>query len=315
MQVDVVLCTFNGERFLAAQLESIARQTRPPDRVLAFDDGSSDGTVAMLHRAAAKLPLMVEVNPHRIGATGNFAQALACANGDVILLCDQDDVWEPTKVERMVGVMQSRPDLLLLGTDARLIDGAGQAAGRLLLDELGGRGAADWGGGEWLQRLLRRNLVTGATLALRRQLLDLALPIPEGYWHDEWLGLLAGALGRIGWVEDALMRYRLHGANAAGLAGIGAAATVRGVESGGRPYFAQRACKLDALMERLGPFARELPAGHLELIEQARMFWRNRAAPAPSRATRWRFALRVWRAGQYHQFADGTKSFARDLLL
>ncbi len=107
--VSVGLCTYNGARFLAQQLESIAAQTHPVAVVHVSDDGSSDETLEIISRMSARLPLRLTRRPHRLGPARNFEATLAETSSDLVLLCDQDDVWHPRKVEAMVAAYAARP--------------------------------------------------------------------------------------------------------------------------------------------------------------------------------------------------------------
>ena len=104
--VSVALCTYNGTRYLKDQIDSIASQTRVPHELVVCDDCSSDDTVKILEAFASRAPFPVRlsVNPTNLGSTKNFAQAIALCRGDIIALCDQDDVWHPAKLERLASV-------------------------------------------------------------------------------------------------------------------------------------------------------------------------------------------------------------------
>lgn len=311
---EAVLCSYNGAQYIGDQMDSLRRQSAQLQRVSVFDDRSDDASVAIVSAFREVLPLVCKVNERRLGAVANFNQALSRAQMPIVFLSDQDDVWAPNKVERMLRFMAERPALLLVGSDALLVDRQGRSTGRSLLHQLGARGASGWTQREWLFRLLRRNIVTGATIAVRRELLQLALPIPPGYWHDEWLALVAAAIEKIGWIEEPLMHYRLHGKNVAGLAGIGAMAKLRAALTGGTRHHSVRAAKLDSLANLLASVPTLACEAGPATVEEARRFWHRRATPASSRAERWQQAIRTWRAGLYHRYADGAKSFARDLL-
>ncbi len=98
-------------RFVADQLRSIAAQTRPVDEVVVCDDGSTDGTVDAVAAFAAASPVPVRVvrNARQLGVTKNFEQAVGLCTGDVVLLCDQDDVWHPDKVAVLLDRLAGRP--------------------------------------------------------------------------------------------------------------------------------------------------------------------------------------------------------------
>lgn len=313
MKVDVVLCTFNGERFLAAQLESIERQTRRPDRVLVFDDGSTDGTLRVLEAFAPRLPLMVSTNSVRLGPSGNFSQALGHAHGDIVFLCDQDDLWRPRKVQAVLDVFDSRPGALLVCGEAGLIDAEGRPLSGSLLQRLGARSALHLPAARFLELLLRRNVVTGATSAVRRSLLDVALPVPAGYWHDEWLALVAAACDGVAWVDGILTDYRLHGGNAAGVDDVGALALARSLGVDARSFQRGKALKL----ARLAGVVRTLDGlalpSHVATIEAAAAHWQARAERPAWGQGRLAAIRSASSRGEYRRFAAGWRSALKDL--
>jgi glycosyltransferase involved in cell wall biosynthesis len=314
MKVDVVLCTFNGERFLAAQLESIERQSRRPDRVLVFDDGSTDGTLRALETFASRLPLTVSINPARLGPSANFSQALGRADGDIVFLCDQDDVWHPRKVQTALDVFGSRPRALLVCGDAGLIDAAGRSLPGSLLKRLGARSAPEVPAARLLELLLRRNVVTGATCAVRRALLDAALPVPAGYWHDEWLALVAAACDGIAWVDGILTDYRLHGGNAAGVDDVGVLALARSLGVDSRSFQRSKALKLARLSAVVRSLDRLALPCHVATIEAAAAHWQARAERPRWGRGRLAAVRSVASLGGYRRFAAGWRSALKDLL-
>ncbi|MGH8163306.1 MAG: glycosyltransferase family 2 protein, partial [Rhodanobacteraceae bacterium] len=223
MSASVVLCTFNGVRFLPALWDNLLAQTRLPDEIVVRDDASRDGTWEKLQslRVAAVargIDVSLARNPENLGYAKNFETALADASGDILFLCDQDDLWHPGKLSTMLARFEQCPRLTLLHADARLIDAAGNdmrctlfralEVTRKETDRIHRGGAFDV--------LLRRNLATGATLALRRALLADAMPFPDEWVHDEWLAIIAASLGEVDCLETPLMDYRQHGGNQIG---------------------------------------------------------------------------------------------------
>lgn len=322
----VVLCTYNGARFLRAQLDSIARQTRPVDCVHAFDDGSDDDTLEMLHDAAARLPMKIVRNPTRLGATGNYAAALAAVRdafarrrtggGDspLILLCDQDDIWHPHKVQVLADALALQPAALLAASDACVLDVSRRAGEMPLAARLGVPAGGYATSADWLTALLRRNRLVGATFALRLALLDQAFPVPPGFWHDEWLALLAVAQDALCWLPEPLIDYRLHDANAAGLRQIGVAATWTGAQSDGRAHHAAKAARLVALRERLDVLGPRVQSSRRGCVDAAARFWQRRAALPSARLARGPAVVDMLRSHQYTIFAAGLRSALRDVL-
>lgn len=314
MTPEVVLCTCDGAAYVDQQLESLCAQTRAPVRVLVFDDVSRDDSVARVEAFASRLALQVRPNTGRLGPVRNYEQGLKTSAGDPVLLCDQDDVWHPNKVERLVQALVASPDSLLAFSDARLIDRRGAAIGRRLSDALGGRVFADTRSTAFLNELLKRNLVTGATVAVRRELINLALPIPQGWWHDEWLAIIAAALGPIAWVAEPLVDYRIHDNNTLGLRRVGARAMLVGAVQGGRDHHAWKAHRLEQLLQRLRLLGGRVPQERLARVEKAVDFWRFRAALPSARLPRASAVWRQFRHGEYHRFAAGARSAVRDLV-
>jgi hypothetical protein len=209
----VALCTFDGARHLQAQLDSLAAQQRPPDELVVQDDGSADGTLEILERfrRSAPFPVHVARNPARLGVARNFEAALRRTVGEVVLPCDQDDVWHPGKVVALVDALE-RTGADAAFCDARLVDEGGRPLGRTVWDasEFTGRARRRFSR-DPVAVLLRRNRVTGMCLAIRRHALDWTLPIPPRWKHDHWMALVVAARGRLAPVPEALVDYRQHG--------------------------------------------------------------------------------------------------------
>lgn len=220
----VVMCTYNGERFVAEQIASVLAQTRRPDELVVVDDASTDGTWAILQRECAQaevagIAVILRRNAANLGYVANFDRALGLADAELLFLCDQDDVWHPHKIERMAQEFERRPELDLLHTDARLVDANGEPLGcglfealEMTPDELALEHA-----GRAFEVLLRRNVVTGATAALRREVVRRASPFPPYWVHDEWLALSCAMSGTLDCLEMPLIDYRQHGGNQIGI--------------------------------------------------------------------------------------------------
>jgi glycosyltransferase involved in cell wall biosynthesis len=225
VRVSVALCTFNGAAYLRPQLESILAQTRRPDQIVVSDDGSSDGSAEFVRsiirsdERSVGIDFVFLENDSPLGVTANFEQALRATNGDLIVLCDQDDVWHPSKVERALS-LPIEHDVWLMFTDACLVDGRGTPLGQSLFEwlEISPEERVAMASGNALPALLRRNLATGATVSFSRELLELALPFPTEWVHDEWLTIVAALHGEAHLVDEVTVDYRLHGENQIGVA-------------------------------------------------------------------------------------------------
>ncbi len=221
--VSVAMCTYNGERFLAEQLQSIQQQSRSPDQVVVCDDGSTDATRAMLEQFArsASFPVTLRFNSKNLGVTRNFEQAISLCHGDFIALCDQDDRWHSSKLERLAQALAANPLAGFVCSNAALINQDGGRMRGTLWDRwrinpsmLAAEDPRERG-----LHLLRANCVTGATMIIRRDLVCAhALPIPPSWVHDHWITVLCEIIERPGCtMPDLLTEYRQHAGQVLGL--------------------------------------------------------------------------------------------------
>lgn len=205
MRTSVALACWRGTAHLTEQLNSLAGQTRLPDEVVAVDDASGDDTAALLRAFAETAPFEMRVieNPSNLGYARNFARALEETTGDLVFLCDQDDVWFPEKMERMSGWASAEPDKQIFACDAELADGDLAPSGVTKRGQIAAAG------------LPERAFVMGCCLAIRRDYLSLMLPFPDAVRaHDTWLVELADRLDLVLRRDTVLQYYRQHGANA-----------------------------------------------------------------------------------------------------
>lgn len=321
LAVSVALCTYNGAAYVGEQLRSILSQDRPPAEVVVSDDGSTDGTPALVEAVWASLDsataprLVLLRNEQALGVSANFEQATAACTSPLIALSDQDDVWEPGRLAVMAGEFDARPGLTLLFTDATLIDSAGATLGASLFDalEVGPALLGAVRDGRAFDSLLRRNIVTGATVVFRRELLRVAAPFDRSWVHDEWLAILAAATGTIDWLPQRLIGYRQHGANQIGVAVPSLRYKIgRVFESRGDRYtnLVERATALAARLEEIGAAPDLLAAVGQKLEHQ-----RRRAALPRFRPARIAGVLREARTGRYTAFSSqGGLDIVRDLL-
>jgi glycosyltransferase involved in cell wall biosynthesis len=204
MKISIAMATYNGGKYLREQLDSFLAQTRLPDELVITDDCSTDDTLAIIETFAATAPFEVrwERNEHNLGYTGNFNKALMKAVGDLVFLSDQDDVWFPEKLERMERYALEDPEALVVMNDAALTDGDLNDTGLTKLGQIVCAGMTD------------SSFVMGCCAAVRRELLDLCLPIPAGYkGHDNWIVKMAEGVGRKRVFADVLQWYRRHNEN------------------------------------------------------------------------------------------------------
>lgn len=227
MVIEVMLPTYNGAPYLEAQLASIHAQTLRPTRVLLRDDGSCDGTLALIAQLKQHYGVWLEVLPadSNLGCTANVNQLLEASSAPYVALADQDDFWLPQKLEQSFALMQALEDRLgatiplLVHSDLELVDAQAQPIGCRYLERqhLNPQRINPFD-------LALTNVVTGCTALFNRPLLHMALPIPtEAMMHDWWLALVASAFGQIALLEQPGVLYRQHGGNLLGSQGLGLA--------------------------------------------------------------------------------------------
>ena len=313
--VSVALCTHNGARYVVEQVRSILAQSEPPAQVVLSDDASTDDTVALvegLWAGAQSAPeLLVLRNPVALGVTANFEQAVLACTGELVALCDQDDVWAPDRLERMVDVFQRSPGLSLLFTDARLVDEAGADLGPSLFEalEVDGNDLRGIRGDGAFAVLLRRNLVTGATVLFRRSLLDSALPFDPDWVHDEWLAIIAAITGRVDFLPLQLIEYRQHGGNQIGARKPTLRDKIGRVTESRTARNARLSARAQALVDRGG-----YPPEIATLVAQKAAHEQRRQRYPAARLLRLGPVLRTALSGDYGRYGRGRYDVVRDLL-
>jgi glycosyltransferase involved in cell wall biosynthesis len=318
----VAMCTYGGARFAGAQLASIAAQTRPPDELVVCDDRSPDETARLVEEfaAAAPFPVRLHVNERNLGSTKNFERALSLCEGDLIALCDQDDVWLPGKLARLEEEFARAPEAGLVFSDAEVADEAARPTGRTLWESVGVRPAERerLRAGKGLGDLLKGSTVTGATAALRARLRRLVLPIPEDLpvIHDAWIALLVACVARVVPVEEPLLLYRRHACQQVGPL-VRAAAGGVAREALGRlnPYdetLAVARAARERLLERRGEgFAAGVAL--TELSARIAHMEARRGLPRARPLRAWP-VLRELMTLRYRRYSNGVASAAKDLL-
>lgn len=216
MKISVALCTYNGERFIEEQLNSILSQTVLPDEIIICDDDSSDHTLGIINSVSKENnTIKIYVNKPALKTIKNFEKAMELCEGEWIFLSDQDDVWENNKIEKMISYA-TVTNAWLLFSNAKLIDDKGMEIHSSLWEK--------WGFSlenrmKWKKNIKAfndlleyKNYVTGATVLINKRLKRDAIPIsvPYGYYHDAWLALHASANQKLFFIEDKLIKYRIH---------------------------------------------------------------------------------------------------------
>lgn len=310
--VSVVMTTFDGAPFVERQLASILAQTVLPNELLVGDDGSSDGTVQRARAALAEAPFAWDVreNPLRLGVTGNLEALMRRATGDVIFLADQDDEWVPEKIGVVLAVLEAHPGVEGVFSDATLIGARseplpGSLWGAVHFDR---RERRRWDA-EPFDVLMRRNVATGATMAIRRGVLPVVLPLSPHGWHDFWVATLLAARGSLRALDQELVRYRLHGSNQAGVPPRGLRA-IRGRSASGTEKRRDHEMQLRDLVHRLDELGVHPRKSLAERIDHLHF---RCTLPLGTAARLKAVVARVPRL-DYWRFANGSRSVVSDVV-
>ncbi len=205
------MATYNGEKFIAEQLDSLINQTYKDLEIIICDDGSTDRTVEIIQSYQQQdNRIRLFQNETNLGILKNFEKAISLSKGEYIALCDHDDIWMENKVEVMLGEIG---DAVLAYHDDRLIDQDGtiRAASFYRHERI------DITRCQTIRTLLSDNWISGHAVMFRRELKEKMLPIPEEFQHfDYWVVLIAFLNGSISYCNRQLVSWRQHGSNDSG---------------------------------------------------------------------------------------------------
>jgi hypothetical protein len=228
--VEILLSTYNGERYLDAFLTSLAAQDVGNWTLTIRDDGSSDGTLEIIRSWVRKLPARIHLlqgeNPGNIGVVRSFSRLLETSTAPYVMFADQDDIWLPGKVRLTLTAMRERErktdptQPILVHTDATIVDAQLHPSGATVWRRQGISPA----GRSKFSRILVENVALGCTMMLNRPLVEVVrfLPSDMGY-HDWWIALVASAFGELVALYEPQILWRRHGANESEVSNIGAA--------------------------------------------------------------------------------------------
>ncbi len=221
--VSVALASCMGERYIGEQLDSIAKQTRPPDQLVISDDDSTDGTIDIVKAFQKRVDfevLLVQNKP-RLGTTKNFEQAVSLCDKDIIFLADQDDYWVENKIECQLEALDSHPEVGMVFSNGTVTDGKLQSRGYDLWQalEFTDREQQMVSNHQAVEVFLRRWVAAGTTMAFRSCYKPLLGSYPEvwGSTHDAWIAFMITAVSDCMIVSDKLILYRFHGNNQVGI--------------------------------------------------------------------------------------------------
>jgi glycosyltransferase involved in cell wall biosynthesis len=320
-KLSVVLCTYNGAAYLPCLLDSLVNQRRPPDELVVSDDGSTDGTPALIASFAKSAPFPVRWFEHetRLGPAANFAAAAQHARGDWIAFCDQDDVWHRDKLDRALSAAQKCADASAVFCNARLIDSTGHPLGRELWQHVAftPREQQAMAAGKAWDVLVRHPVVSGAGLLIHARVRDHLAPISDDWLHDSWAALIAAGCGRVIAIAAPLFDYRQHDGNVIGARPRTLTDFWKTARTLDRTAFLAAECRRwEALATRLAslPESQFKQATAEAVTSKLAHLMRRRDLP-PARMERLNAVSREWRSGAYRRYTKGWQPLLADLLL
>jgi Glycosyl transferase family 2 len=323
LKTSIVLCTYNGERFLPTQLESFLTQTRVPDELVVCDDGSNDATPAILQEFASRSPFPVRIynNENNLGIRRNFQKAIELASGEILIFSDQDDQWLNNKVELIARAFEDS-DVGIVFSNALVAD-----------ENLNPKGFDLWTSLRFNSRMrqqiladskpdilrimIRNPIFCGMTMAFHARHKRDVLPIGSHWWSDGWVGTILPLISRAALIETPLAKYRTHASASGGAPPVffddPKRSVIKALESS-QHYYERKVNPWLTLRQRLLTLG-SIPGldSLLSLLDGYIAHSAARSALPKSRHRRLPRALRELAALNYHRYSSGWLSFFKDL--
>ncbi|WP_428070482.1 glycosyltransferase family 2 protein [Chryseobacterium gambrini] len=215
MKTSVAVCTYNGEKFLQQQIDSILNQTHPVDEIIVCDDGSTDATVEILNSYKEKYPelFQIHINEKNLRSVKNFEKAISLCTHEIIFLSDQDDIWVENKVEKYLDYFENHPETEVIASNGFGIDDDGKLLDVITIWDVIGFMKAKNIKIDFFEIIsFSGNIATGATMAIKKDFVKKTIPFPlvPEFHHDEWIALIAASENRFDFIDDKMFYYRQH---------------------------------------------------------------------------------------------------------
>lgn len=226
MNISVALATYNGEKFIEKQLNSLLNQTVSPNEVIICDDCSTDNTVAIIKEFINKNNLKnwyVYDSLENLGFKKNFYKAISQCTGDIIFTCDQDDIWCEEKIEKIISFFENHPNTKAVSSSFSLID---EFDKRIEKNSENNYGLVKIDNSQLfkkisLKEITHSNISPGCTAAFKGEVAQGFLKNSKNILpHDYEINIIAASLGGLYFINEKLIKYRIHSNNALGFKGI-----------------------------------------------------------------------------------------------
>lgn len=313
-KISVVICTYNGSKYIQQQLNSIIKQSRTVDEIIVGDDASTDNTLEIVRNllAKSKIPYFILEHKENVGVTKNFIECMKKCSGDIIITSDQDDIWYDNKVSTIINSMEKSESVLVF-SDADLVDGTGARLGVSLWETL----SVDKNEIEknYFDKILKGNIVTGATMAFRTFMIHQIEDVPDGHLHDEWIALNAIRFGNITPIESPLIAYRQHDNNVVGAKKESLIKKIKNYLSSFEDVHENRNKKYKFYHTFYESAKEELTQENYFKIKECTLFWADaRKLDEIGRIKGINIILKNLKNGRYSKYYNGFRGAVKDLI-
>jgi glycosyltransferase involved in cell wall biosynthesis len=320
-RISVAMAVYNGQRFIAEQLDSFVHQTRLPDELVINDNASSDHTVDIIQEFASRAPFPVRlhVNAENIGLTRNFERALELCTGDIVFLSDCDDVWREEKLECFETVFREHPEVGLVISDSEVVNADLTPTGKTIWQMYGFR----TNGNKLIidsdrhcpLRLIYRFWGHGMAFRFDNEYRSLILPFPDALPHDTYLGLVLADSAPLCLMNRSMVKYRRHSENVSSGPFIsGVVWRIGAARSRQRSELERLILSVRTIRERLLQLKSSFWRPRVSWFAEYERFLCMQASLPNWKLKRMPLICQELIAGRYHRFANGFRSAAKDLL-
>lgn len=244
MNIAILLSTYNGEKYIKEQIDSLLSQTYTNFEILVRDDGSADETIKVIKNFQNVYPEKIKIlesHDKNLGSSKSFMTLLEYCNAEYIMFCDQDDVWLPEKIEWTLKKMHELEKLYGLNTPLLVFSDLTVVGEKLkTIDQsfwhyqkLNPNITTSW------KKLLAQNVITGCTMMINKSVKKISLPFGlNEMQHDHWIGVNVAKYGEIAHLSEQTILYRQHGKN------------VEGAQKFGYRYAWKKICSLTSVLHK-----------------------------------------------------------------
>ena len=312
MTSSVAIATYNGEKFIAEQLNSIINQTVKPNQIVISDDNSSDNTIAIAEKILRNsgIEYIISVNNPALKILKNFDKAFSLCTGDIIFPCDQDNVWKLNFIEKFIDKFESNPDIVYAFCNGIVTDEKLKYIKPTFSDEFMNMSNENF----FLNVFRSKSFPHGHTIAVKRDFVFRV--IPSGFFYDEWLALCSGAVNKVGSIKDTLIYFRRHDSAATSAGKDNKRFSIRGLYSRTfDEHFSWAYHRYEAYKRFLEILSTEIKVSCIPEIKEHMLFCKCLDNIRNYNLIKREFELfKIYRSGLYEKYRGNRNSFILDAL-